>query len=774
MGGGRLIRRWFLADLFAGDDRDGWSTASFARSLRRAVLLGAAAWQAVMIPTVIIEPSGLPTRAGLVAAHLLLLGLALRAAMHGLPALPVIALAHLLFVADWALVTSPESPLLLAACWQANLAAAAPAFVLRGRASLIYPLVAAVVVPVLMVLTNPTSDDSFPPAVFATALAICVATRVGLRPILAFAEQADHEHTTAEEERRTVEVRRAASRRAAEDARLLHDTVINTLGALANGGASVADVDAVRARCASDAAAVAGITSNEDLPREVGLRRDYFASSIAVRHTGITEAELTRREALVPPEVLEALSGATAELVRNAEKHSGAGEVRVDIRVEGSGLAVMVSDDGVGFDGHAPIGRGLAGSVVGRLRETGVDVEVRTAPGEGTDVTMVWRGGKGSDVVRDPGRISFREVVNGLLQRSSAAVVIGLVLVGLHLAVTNHRGRPTEEYPMVGVVAVVCLVAWSLRIRGSRLVVPLLLTAGASVAFVLSAASVDYGRTDIVLWQAICPVGPILLMLGIPTWRDRVPWAVAGYAATVVAVAGLVGTGSGRAAVAVLVAGAAGLGLVLGWWTFQRRVAVIGRRAASDQRSTAAARTESEAREASSRARRRWVAAGLRQTVAILQGIADGELDPRDETLRRSAGEEEAYLRQLTQLNPELVMMGDWFARALADARAGGTDLAIRTGTVDVDEQAAPQAGAVVLSAVAAVPAGEKLTATLFANHDTVHLALVARHPYLSARAWNLPGDAAFAVRTYGEQDLIELALPQGSPAPPTEERNRR
>lgn len=780
VGVGGVIRRWFLADLFAGDERDGWATASFARSLRRAVLLAAAAWQVVMIPTVMIEPSALSTRAGLVLAHLLLLVLTLRAASHGFPALVVIALAHLLFVADWALVTSPENPLLLAACWQANLAAASPAFVLRGRASLVYPLVAAVVVPVLMVLTNPTTDHSFPPAVFATALAICVATRVGLRPILAFAEQADREHTAAEEERRAAQVRRAASRRAADDARLLHDTVINTLGALANGGAAVADVDAVRARCASDASAIAAIAEDEEIPRSIGLRRDYFASSIEVRHTGIPDAELARREALVPPEVLEALGGATAELVRNAEKHSGASEVRVDVRVEGSGLAVLVSDDGVGFDGHVPVGRGLAESVVGRLRDRGVEVDVRTAPGDGTQVRMVWRaGGEGGDVVRE-GTISFRDVVNGLLQRSSAVVAVGLVMVGLYLAVTNHRGQPTEEYPMVAVVAVVCLVAWFLRnrgvhSRGLRVVVPTLLTVGACLAFVLSAASVDYGRTDIVLWQAICPVGPVLLLLGVPAWRSRLPWAVTGYAATVVAVAGFAATDSGRAAVAVLVAGAAGLGLVLGWWTFQRRVAIIGRRAASDQKAAAVARTEAEARRAANRARRRWAAAGLRESVVLLRRVADGDLDPRDDSLRRSCGEEEAYLRQLTQLNPELVVMGEWFARALAEARTARAGMTVRSGSVDVDAEVGPVIGELLLRAVGTVPAGRELTTTLFPAPSSLRFTVVGPSPHVATAAsgWRGPAGTELIVRSYGSQDLLEVLIPAttapgGSSAPPS------
>ena len=45
------------------------------------------------------------------------------------------------------------------------------------------------------------------------------------------------------------------------------------------------------------------------------------------------------------------MAGAAAEAVRNTRRHAGAGGARgVDVRVDSSGVQVVVADDGVGFD----------------------------------------------------------------------------------------------------------------------------------------------------------------------------------------------------------------------------------------------------------------------------------------------------------------------------------------------------------------------------------------------------------------------------------------
>lgn len=91
------------------------------------------------------------------------------------------------------------------------------------------------------------------------------------------------------------------------------------------------------------------------------------------------------------------LMTAASELLRNALVHGGGGRARVD-RVEtprGRGVRVVVEDDGCGIadveqalrDGyttHGGLGLGLGGAK--RLTD---EFEIRTAPGEGTRVTVV-------------------------------------------------------------------------------------------------------------------------------------------------------------------------------------------------------------------------------------------------------------------------------------------------------------------------------------------------------------------------------------------------
>lgn len=757
-------RRRFFSDLLS-EDGAGATTASVIAAMQRAVLRGLALWQLVMITTVVIEPVPWSVRAGAVVGHLLLAVCALAVIERRLPGVVLVAASYALFLVDWWIVGDPDQPLLLAACWMVNVTAVLPAFLLQGRTALIAPVVAAVVVPTAMVLLWPDSGTPLPTSVATTILAITVASRAALPLLLDFAREADREHTVAADRQHALDVRRAASRRAAEDARVLHDTVINTLAALATGGAGLDDERAVRERCARDVATVEAMTTDMVLPLDgQGIRAGTAVDGIRVIHRGIGDDELARREALLPAPVLEALARASTELVRNAAKHSGADEVVVDIAIHDRGLAVTVHDDGVGFDGSAPEGRGLADSVVARLDPVDVHLELTTAPGAGTRARMTWRG---QDSQGDPSGSSDdaqRALVDALQWRASGLFALCIVVVGLWLALTNHRGEPTEEYPMVAVVAGVGALAWFLPVGGlvRQRLVPVLLTVAACVAFVLSAAAVGFGRDDIVLWQAICPSGPLLLLLGERRWSGAGRPAVVAVALTIVGLAVLMAPTDLMASVSILVAGCACLGLVGGWRVFQWLLARIGRQLVADSSEAHRLRIEADSRDAASRARRRWTAAGLGESVAILRQVAGAEVDPRAEELRSTCATEEVYLRQLTQLHPDLVQMGDWFAQALADSRSGECRLAVRSGGVDVSADLAPALGDLLLQAVSAVPPGAQVTSTLFPAPDGLRFTLVGPGPHLAdvAQLWLAPAETELSIQRLGAQDLVEVVVP--------------
>ncbi|GAA3154802.1 ATP-binding protein [Blastococcus jejuensis] len=90
-------------------------------------------------------------------------------------------------------------------------------------------------------------------------------------------------------------------------------------------------------------------------------------------------------------DALAGLGAATREALVNAAKHSGATAADLYTEVTPERVAVFVRDRGKGFDpATVPDDRrGLRDSVSGRLARLGGTAEVRSAPGEGTEVELV-------------------------------------------------------------------------------------------------------------------------------------------------------------------------------------------------------------------------------------------------------------------------------------------------------------------------------------------------------------------------------------------------
>jgi signal transduction histidine kinase len=82
------------------------------------------------------------------------------------------------------------------------------------------------------------------------------------------------------------------------------------------------------------------------------------------------------------------------ELLVNVVKHAQARHIEVSLRREGGNLKVEVGDDGAGFQVHQAEPRRWEGSGFGlfsireRLRPLGGRLEVQSAPGAGTHVTL--------------------------------------------------------------------------------------------------------------------------------------------------------------------------------------------------------------------------------------------------------------------------------------------------------------------------------------------------------------------------------------------------
>jgi signal transduction histidine kinase/phage shock protein PspC (stress-responsive transcriptional regulator) len=90
-------------------------------------------------------------------------------------------------------------------------------------------------------------------------------------------------------------------------------------------------------------------------------------------------------------DALVAFCAATREALVNAAKHSGAASADLYTEVGPDRVSVFVRDRGTGFDpSSVPADRrGLRDSVSGRLARLGGTAEIRSAPGEGTEVELV-------------------------------------------------------------------------------------------------------------------------------------------------------------------------------------------------------------------------------------------------------------------------------------------------------------------------------------------------------------------------------------------------
>jgi signal transduction histidine kinase len=190
-----------------------------------------------------------------------------------------------------------------------------------------------------------------------------------------------------------------------EHERLLHDTVLNTLTALARADSD--DAAEVVSRCRQDVALIEAALSDPGDPDErAGPYGDMVGGVQAVaaemRIRGLdVHVEVTGDEAAaVPAPVVAAISNAAREALSNVAEHAGTGQAWVEVSLaapDGAAqaparLRVTVRDLGTGFD-LARVDRarlGLRRSIVERTADCGGRASIWSAPGQGTVVRMSW------------------------------------------------------------------------------------------------------------------------------------------------------------------------------------------------------------------------------------------------------------------------------------------------------------------------------------------------------------------------------------------------
>jgi len=754
-----------VTDVYANGLADGWATASLRNSMRRTLLFAIALWQVAMLWAVF--NSAIPTHSmlALAAGHLMIGTGAVLARANLFPAGLLLALVWAMSVADWSAAPDIDSALALAACWNANLTAACPVFTMRGKRALILPLVASVAVPIGIIIVQPGWGSAFPGAVLVTTLSITVAVRYGIQFLVDLTGRIDEETSRNETEIREAVFVRTAVERSAEDARVMHDTAINTLGAISWGGAATDDLPAVRNRCRQDLLRMRTMMSGTDADVAFEDADSYLERfGPLVQRSGLTDEQVRKLLVDFPSSTAGLLAGAVHELVQNAVKHAGASTIRVRIEAVGDDLRFTVADNGTGFEVDLGTSGGLTRSVIERVHAAGARIDIdSTAAGTTAVLRLALTAPPNRSVAWQLGRVDFDEVMRRLRIRASFVWAVGLTGVGLSLSLINQRGEFTEHYLMTVVAALVVAYAWRAGAWEGNVPrhVAVVLILGSAIAFVLSAAATDFGKADVVLWQAVGPTGPLIVLVA-TRQRSYVFAAVAAYSLTVLVVAIVVWFDSPTASAVVPIGGVAALGLVGAWIGFQNSIASISAQAMRDQRVAVASRVESVKVAAADKARQRFREAVLHRPIALLEGIADGRMDPRESAVQDDCATEEQFLRQLMLLDPGLIHLGHWLARVLDRARLRRVEVVVHSGDVDApDDRTAAGLGALLLSIVENLPAGAALTVSLFGMTSGTALMVVGSHPGVAdAVATSSPATGLdVLVTTIDHQDLVEITL---------------
>ena len=179
---------------------------------------------------------------------------------------------------------------------------------------------------------------------------------------------------------------------------IVHDSVLTTL--LSAASARTAEQKELAARMAGDAIGHlhAAEASGPKDQSQVGLERLTERLRVAVNaFSSPFELEVRDTELrTLPVNVAEAVYSAAVQAMVNSSQHAGGVEVRRTLAIEGGTagavVRVVVEDDGRGFlVGDVPAERlGLRVSIRERLARVGGRATVRSAPGEGTTVTILW------------------------------------------------------------------------------------------------------------------------------------------------------------------------------------------------------------------------------------------------------------------------------------------------------------------------------------------------------------------------------------------------
>lgn len=485
---------------------------------------------------------------------------------------------------------------------------------------------------------------------FAVAAAAAVARNTAAGVDRAATERVLMAASAARSETADLELRRLS--------RVMHDTAVNTLGAVHRWPQQ--DRDALARRCAADLAILTraqhrAIRHPEDLVASVASRAELLGVDLAV--------DVGRWGPDLDPGVAAVLEGAGWEALNNVVKHSGQHQAGLQWSWDGFDGVLVVHDPGHGFppmrDRHT--GGGLD-SVTRRAAEAGVAVHVYSAPGGGTSVQLHWSGagdqsmdpippeaGAGTGSAPEP-----QETLESVLAQAAWRIAAILAGVGSISTIMEPAGPP--RWGSVAALVIVAAVAGYARAIARGALLPTVPGALYAVATLLASALPGIGATGCSRagdwwWGPLAGLAVICAAVLVDRRTSVILVAVAAYVVGTVLVIGDIGDpGSvcAQDAWSILVFN---LAIVVALVLFRRQLESLwaqGQQIHDSVRRDAV--TQARAEEAT-RVRQEHIAVAQRVAGPILDALASGQADPLDPRTRDGAGRAEGALRALATIS---------------------------------------------------------------------------------------------------------------------------
>jgi signal transduction histidine kinase len=547
-----------------------------------------------------------------------------------------------------------------------------------------------------------------------------------------------------------------------EHERLLHDTVLNTLTALARpGGGRVADAVA---RCQHDVTLMEHALRR---PGGAGTAERPFGDLVAAvqavasghRARGLTvHVEVgcgLPGGGAIPAMAADAITYATREALSNVAGHAGTGEAWVQISPAApgdGGARVTIRDRGGGFDQArvGPARLGLRRSITERIADAGGRAVIISAPGKGTEVSLRWPGGASHDGASHGGLV--QDMAESQMPRLVGVVGVLLPFILLIQALARPHDYVHPQVPVAVWLGVLAAAGWLL---------PRAQAGGLSSVQGWSALAVAVGASGTVTWERLTnhttgtadwsTLGTIWLISLVALSRPARVWVTGALAVFAVHAYFVVhALGFSPVSQTRVAAGGYIMAVVLTVFaalrpTLRTHADIAARRAALANRSGA----ERAGAAAICRDRTGRLALLEKEALPLLRGIAQGTLDPTDPAVKERCAQYGATLRRaLVDRTLDTSGLLAALGPALDTARARGLPLEIQViGHPGPPAAEVADATLAAVDAVTGVLPPHPVSLTVLAAGDDVELYLTfsqppADLPDLAALAATVPAAA--------------------------------